>query len=63
MGLGTLWKNYKVLIVMGTSLGLVHWGWYSIKSNPIFQPPSEDTVPEPGVVGYVVEKDSFKKGN
>ncbi|KAE8600905.1 hypothetical protein XENTR_v10013450 [Xenopus tropicalis] len=62
MGLGNLWKNYKVLIVMGTGLGLVHWGWYNIKSNPIFQPEREDTLePEPAITGYAVEKNTAKK--
>uniref|UniRef100_A0A669DSH8 Uncharacterized protein n=1 Tax=Oreochromis niloticus TaxID=8128 RepID=A0A669DSH8_ORENI len=35
MGLRDLWSNYKVLIVMGTSLGLIHWGWYNLKGNPL----------------------------
>ncbi|KAK2817569.1 hypothetical protein Q5P01_025760 [Channa striata] len=26
MGLRAFWTNYKVLIVMGTGLGLIHWG-------------------------------------
>uniref|UniRef100_A0A8B9FTP1 Uncharacterized protein n=1 Tax=Amazona collaria TaxID=241587 RepID=A0A8B9FTP1_9PSIT len=37
MGLKTIWKDYKVLIVMGIGLGLVHWGWFHIKSSPLFQ--------------------------
>uniref|UniRef100_A0A8B9U8K9 Uncharacterized protein n=2 Tax=Anas TaxID=8835 RepID=A0A8B9U8K9_9AVES len=44
MGLKTFWKSYKVLIVMGTGLGLVHWGWFHIKSSPIFQVKTEDFV-------------------
>uniref|UniRef100_A0AAY4AMA3 Uncharacterized protein n=1 Tax=Denticeps clupeoides TaxID=299321 RepID=A0AAY4AMA3_9TELE len=31
----TLWRNYKVVIVMGSALGLVHWGWYWLKSSPL----------------------------
>uniref|UniRef100_A0A663N0T7 Uncharacterized protein n=1 Tax=Athene cunicularia TaxID=194338 RepID=A0A663N0T7_ATHCN len=42
MGLKTIWKDYKVLIVMIPSLGLVHWGWFYIKSSPIFQVKTED---------------------
>lgn len=37
MGLKTFWNDNKVLIVMGISLGLVHWGWYYFKSSPIFK--------------------------
>uniref|UniRef100_A0A8C3BXC9 Uncharacterized protein n=1 Tax=Cairina moschata TaxID=8855 RepID=A0A8C3BXC9_CAIMO len=52
MGLKTFWKSYKVLIVMGTGLGLVHWGWFHIKSSPIFQVKTEDFVSEPAIVAY-----------
>ncbi|XP_077782578.1 uncharacterized protein LOC144327316 [Podarcis muralis] len=61
MGIKSIWKNYKVLIVMGPSLALIHWGWYNIKSNPMFQPKSEDTVPDPGLVTYVLQQDSKSK--
>uniref|UniRef100_A0AAQ6IJB8 PNAS-117 n=1 Tax=Anabas testudineus TaxID=64144 RepID=A0AAQ6IJB8_ANATE len=53
MGLRTFWNNYKVLIVMGTSLGLIHWGWYNLKDNPLLHKPREEYVPEPGIVAYV----------
>lgn len=53
MGLRTFWENYKVLIVMGTSLGLIHWGWYNLKSNPLLHKPKEEYLPEPGIVAYV----------
>lgn len=53
MGLQDLWRNYKVLIVMGTSLGLIHWGWYSMKTNPLLHKSREQYVPEPGIVAYV----------
>lgn len=53
MGLQDLWRNYKVLIVMGTSLGLIHWGWYSMKTNPLLHKSREQDVPEPGIVAYV----------
>ncbi|XP_073195716.1 uncharacterized protein [Lepidochelys kempii] len=62
MGLKTIWKNYKVLIVMGASLGLIHWGWFNIKSNSIFQTKREDYAPEPGIVTYVMQHESQKKG-
>ncbi|XP_065445836.1 uncharacterized LOC128706665 homolog isoform X1 [Chrysemys picta bellii] len=62
MGLKTIWKDYKVLIVMGTSLGLIHWGWFNIKSNSMFQTKREDYVPEPGIVTYVMQHESQKKG-
>lgn len=53
MGLQTIWNNYKVLIVMGTSLGLIHWGWYNVKSHPALHKNKQDYVPEPGIVAYV----------
>ncbi|XP_067421401.1 uncharacterized protein [Emydura macquarii macquarii] len=62
MGLKTIWKDYKVLIVMGTSLGLIHWGWFKIKSNPVFHTKKEDYIPEPGIVTYVMQHESQKKG-
>ncbi|KAG5278324.1 hypothetical protein AALO_G00097700 [Alosa alosa] len=52
-GLKAFWENYKVLIVMGSSLGLIHWGWYTLKSNPAFHKGREDYYPEPAIVGYV----------
>ncbi|XP_063300095.1 uncharacterized LOC128706665 homolog [Pelobates fuscus] len=61
MGLKNLWKNYKVLIVMGTGLGLVHWGWYNMKSSPIFHPEREAVVPVPGIVGHVLDSDRATK--
>ncbi|MEE6474425.1 hypothetical protein FKM82_010378 [Ascaphus truei] len=61
MGLETIWKNYKVLIVMGTGLGLIHWGWYHVKINPIFHPNRKDFVPEPGIVSYVIQQDRDTK--
>lgn len=53
MGLRQFWKNYKVLIVMGTSLGLIHLGWYNLKGNPLLQKNKENYVPEPGIVAFV----------
>lgn len=53
MGLRDLWKNYKVLIVMGTSLGLIHWGWYNLKNTPLLNQSREEHIPEPGIVTYV----------
>ncbi|KAF3688149.1 hypothetical protein EXN66_Car003821 [Channa argus] len=52
MGLRAFWTNYKVLIVMGSGLGLIHWGWYNMRSNPLLHPPKEEYVPEPGIVAY-----------
>uniref|UniRef100_A0A3Q3MLY2 PNAS-117 n=1 Tax=Mastacembelus armatus TaxID=205130 RepID=A0A3Q3MLY2_9TELE len=47
MGLQRFWHNYKVLIVMGTGLGLIHWGWYNLKSNPLLHKSKEDEyIPE-----------------
>uniref|UniRef100_A0A3B4A6U7 Uncharacterized protein n=1 Tax=Periophthalmus magnuspinnatus TaxID=409849 RepID=A0A3B4A6U7_9GOBI len=52
MGLANFWRNNKVLIVMGTSLGLIHWGWYNLKdSHPLKRP--RDEVLEPGIVTYL----------
>uniref|UniRef100_A0A8D2J1G8 Uncharacterized protein n=1 Tax=Varanus komodoensis TaxID=61221 RepID=A0A8D2J1G8_VARKO len=62
MGLKTIWKNYKVFVVTGTGLVLIHWGWYNIKSSPIFQPTTEDLVPEPGTVTYVLQQEKQNKG-
>lgn len=53
MSLRDVWRNYKVLIVMGSSLGLIHLGWYHLKTNPLLYKPKEDLVPEPGIVTYV----------
>lgn len=53
MGLRDFWRNYKVLIVMGPSLGLIHWGWYHLKSSPALHKKEEKYVPEPGIVTYV----------
>ncbi|CAK6977969.1 NLR family CARD domain-containing protein 3-like, partial [Scomber scombrus] len=53
MGLREFWRNYKVLIVMGPSLGLIHWGWYNLKSNPMLHKSREEYIPEPGIVAYV----------
>lgn len=61
MSLKTLWKDYKVLIVMGISLGLVHWSWFNIKSSPLFQVKTEEIVPEPGIVTYVMQNDHKNK--
>jgi len=61
MSLKTLWKDYKVLIVMGISLGLVHWSWFHIKSSPLFQVKTEEIVPEPGIVTYVMQSDHKNK--
>uniref|UniRef100_A0A4W5RGY9 Uncharacterized protein n=1 Tax=Hucho hucho TaxID=62062 RepID=A0A4W5RGY9_9TELE len=49
MGLRTIWNNFKVLIVMGTSLGLIHWGWYNFKSHPALHKNKQDYIPEPGM--------------
>ena len=53
MGVRDIWKNYKVLIVMLPSLGLVHWGWYGLKANPLLRKNRELEVPEPAVVRSV----------
>lgn len=47
MGLHIFWHNYKVLIVMGTGLGLIHWGWFNLKSNPLLHKPKEEVPLEP----------------
>uniref|UniRef100_A0A3Q0RW30 PNAS-117 n=1 Tax=Amphilophus citrinellus TaxID=61819 RepID=A0A3Q0RW30_AMPCI len=46
MALRRFWSNYRVLIVMGTSLGLIHWGWYSLKGNPLLHRHREEDTPE-----------------
>lgn len=51
--LRSFWHNYKVLIVMGSGLGFIHWGWYTIKSNPLLRQNRDDSTPEPGIVSYV----------
>lgn len=61
MGLKTFWKDNKVLIVMGTSLGLVHWGWLYLKSSPIFQTKTDDFVPEPEIVTFMLQSDRKNK--
>ncbi|XP_068865090.1 uncharacterized protein [Aphelocoma coerulescens] len=61
MGLKTFWKDYKVLIVVGAGLGLVHGGWLHMKSSPIFQVKTEDFVPEPGIVTFMMQSDRKNK--
>ncbi|XP_064238312.1 uncharacterized LOC128706665 homolog [Aotus nancymaae] len=41
-----LWRNYRVLVVMVPVIGLIHLGWYKIKSSPVFQIPYKDDIPE-----------------
>ncbi|TWW59150.1 hypothetical protein D4764_06G0006800 [Takifugu flavidus] len=53
MSLRDIWKNYKVLIVMGSSLGLIHLGWYQLKANPLLHKTKEELVPEPGIITYI----------
>ncbi|XP_068042185.1 uncharacterized protein [Anomalospiza imberbis] len=55
MGLKTFWKDNKVLIVMGASLGLVHWGWHYLKSSPIFQVKTEDFSPERDILTFMIQ--------
>ncbi|XP_063774622.1 uncharacterized LOC128706665 homolog [Pseudophryne corroboree] len=59
MGLKSVWKNYKVLIVMGTGLGITHWGWYNMQSNPVFHPEGEGRLPY--VVRYLTGKETDTK--
>lgn len=61
MGLKTFWNDNKVLIVMGTSLGLVHWGWYYLKSSPVFQVKTEDFVPESGILAFMTQSNHKNK--
>uniref|UniRef100_A0A667XWG2 Uncharacterized protein n=1 Tax=Myripristis murdjan TaxID=586833 RepID=A0A667XWG2_9TELE len=53
MGLRDVWRSYKVLIVMGSSLGLIHLGWYTLKANPLLRRERDQHIPEPGIVAYV----------
>ena len=53
MGVREIWNSYKVLIVMGTSLGLIHWGWYTVKSNPLLRKDKDNYTPETGIVAFV----------
>ncbi|CAJ1054178.1 hypothetical protein PHYPO_G00155010 [Xyrichtys novacula] len=54
MGLTEFWRSYKVLIVMGTGLGLIHLGWYHLKTNPLLRKTRTDYNPEePGIVAFV----------
>ncbi|XP_063172266.1 uncharacterized LOC128706665 homolog [Candoia aspera] len=61
MGLRNIWKNYRVFIVTGIGMVLIHWGWYKIKSNPLFQPKREDFVQEPDIVSYVLQQEKENK--
>uniref|UniRef100_A0A4X2KJJ3 Uncharacterized protein n=1 Tax=Vombatus ursinus TaxID=29139 RepID=A0A4X2KJJ3_VOMUR len=56
MSLETFCTDYKVLLVMISSIRLIHMGWKSIKSNPIFQTDNtnEDSIPEPGIVTHMI---------
>uniref|UniRef100_A0A3B4WPI0 Uncharacterized protein n=1 Tax=Seriola lalandi dorsalis TaxID=1841481 RepID=A0A3B4WPI0_SERLL len=54
MGLRQFWQNNKVLIVMGTTLGLMHWGWYNLQSSSLLHQAKQEYIPEPGIVTYVL---------
>lgn len=57
MGLVNVWRNYKVLIVMLPSLGLLHLGWYYMKdANPLNQRKPRDELPEPGIVAFLTAR-------
>ncbi|XP_056423844.1 uncharacterized LOC128706665 homolog [Hyla sarda] len=45
MGLGSIWKSYKVLIIMVPSIGVIHWGWYNMQSSPVFHPEGKGRLP------------------
>ncbi|XP_070588748.1 uncharacterized protein [Erythrolamprus reginae] len=62
MGLKDLWKNYRVLIVSGTGMVLIHWGWYKVKSSPLFQPKKEVYYDDSDIVGYVLQQDKENEG-
>ncbi|XP_075420110.1 uncharacterized protein LOC142462276 [Tenrec ecaudatus] len=47
MSFQNFWRDYKVLVVMVPLIGLIHLGWYKIKSSPVFQIPNKDNIPEP----------------
>ncbi|KPP79525.1 PNPNAS-117 protein-like [Scleropages formosus] len=57
MGLGNVWRQYRVLIVMSASLGLIHWGWFQLKGHPALhgkqQREDDEYIPEPAIVSYV----------
>ncbi|KAG8583989.1 hypothetical protein GDO81_008628 [Engystomops pustulosus] len=59
MGLQSVWKSYKVLIVMGAGLGVVHWGWYNMQYNSIFHPEGEGRLPP--VFRYLLSKETDTK--
>lgn len=61
MSLKTVWKNYRFLIVMGTSLAMIHWGWYNIKSSEIFKNKNESYIPEPGIVTHIMQQENQPK--
>ncbi|XP_055977882.1 uncharacterized LOC128706665 homolog [Sorex fumeus] len=46
MSFQKFWREYKVLIVMVPLIGFIHVGWHRIRSSPVFQVPSKDSVPE-----------------
>ncbi|KAM9589512.1 uncharacterized protein ACIGJ3_000735 [Trichechus inunguis] len=47
MSFQNFWRDYKVLVIMVPLVGLIHLGWYRIKSSPTFQVPNKDNIPEP----------------
>lgn len=62
MGLGAIWKNYRLLIVMVPGVALIHWGWHSIQSNPMFQPKRDELDTESAVVTPAWKKENRAKG-
>lgn len=53
MGLANFWRSYKVLIVMVPGVGLIHWGWFNIRANPLLKKDREEYIPEPSIVTFV----------
>ncbi|KAK1885828.1 NACHT LRR and PYD domains-containing protein 4, partial [Dissostichus eleginoides] len=53
MGLANFWRNYKVLIVMVPSVGLIHWGWFNLRANPPLKKDQQEYIPEPSIVAFV----------
>uniref|UniRef100_A0ABM5GP10 Uncharacterized protein n=1 Tax=Pogona vitticeps TaxID=103695 RepID=A0ABM5GP10_9SAUR len=54
MNFKTIWKNYQVVVVTIPIVLMVHFTWYKIKDNPIFNPSIASPFdPEPDVVSHV----------
>ncbi|XP_076971371.1 uncharacterized protein LOC143646419 [Tamandua tetradactyla] len=62
MSFRNFWRDYKVLVVMVPLVGLIHLGWHRIKSSPVFQTPSKDSLLEPDSLALASPQKNHPQG-